>query len=478
MKTTPNLGLKKPDGTDVVDVTVLNGNADVLDTEVAKLASTTEPGRMSAADKTKLNGIAAGANNYTHPSSHPASIIAQDSSNRFVTDAEKAVWNAKATTAAATTSANGLMSAADKAKLDGVAAGAGTAGSATDTVIGSRTIADTSAPTGDSGTVTTLLGWVGNMIKSITGKSSWRTAPATSLEAAKSHMDAVSAHGATSTATASRIMMRDASGRAQVVAPSAAADIANKGYVDGAVSGIAVPDASTSVKGKVQLSSAVNSTSEALAATSASVKAAYDRGSAGVSAAATAQSTASSAQARATAALPKDGSEPMTGPLLIYGFGTNGLTSGNGDMASYTAHNFRLHGHYGMGMETYDGSVNGYYDFRAGKWDVKDGYYVNGTKIPQMRENNGALEFFSGGAWKQVGGIKSVQRGIATLNGRTTVNITISAVNMSKAVESVSYCSDYAATGGVRARLTSATNLELYSDATTTAHVAWVVAEY
>lgn len=40
-------------------------------------ATTSAPGLMSAADKRKLNGIAAGANNYTytHPSTHPASMI-------------------------------------------------------------------------------------------------------------------------------------------------------------------------------------------------------------------------------------------------------------------------------------------------------------------------------------------------------------------------------------------------------------------
>ena len=32
---------------------------------------------------------------YTHPASHPASIINQDANNRFVTDAEKSTWNAK-----------------------------------------------------------------------------------------------------------------------------------------------------------------------------------------------------------------------------------------------------------------------------------------------------------------------------------------------------------------------------------------------
>lgn len=32
---------------------------------------------------------------YTHPTNHPPSIIAQDTDNRFVTDAEKVTWNAK-----------------------------------------------------------------------------------------------------------------------------------------------------------------------------------------------------------------------------------------------------------------------------------------------------------------------------------------------------------------------------------------------
>ncbi|WP_201305423.1 hypothetical protein [Paenibacillus puerhi] len=87
-------------------------------------ATASVSGLMSAADKAKLDGVAVGANAYVHPSSHPPSIIEQDASNRFVTDAEKAAWNAKASTAAATASVSGLMSAADKAKLDGVAAGA------------------------------------------------------------------------------------------------------------------------------------------------------------------------------------------------------------------------------------------------------------------------------------------------------------------------------------------------------------------
>ncbi|MCQ4363125.1 hypothetical protein KQR54_18675, partial [Mycobacterium gordonae] len=46
-------------------------------------------GFMSGADKTKLDGVATGANNYVHPSSHPPSIIVQDASNRFMTDTER-----------------------------------------------------------------------------------------------------------------------------------------------------------------------------------------------------------------------------------------------------------------------------------------------------------------------------------------------------------------------------------------------------
>lgn len=34
MKTTGNLGLKKPDGTDIVDIADINGNMDILDTAV------------------------------------------------------------------------------------------------------------------------------------------------------------------------------------------------------------------------------------------------------------------------------------------------------------------------------------------------------------------------------------------------------------------------------------------------------------
>jgi hypothetical protein len=102
--------------------------------------------------------------------------------------------------------------------------------SATDAIIGSRTVSDTTAPTGDTGTVTTLFGWLANMVKAITGGATWRTLPGMSIAAIKSVLDA-----ATNLGTASTLMKRDASGRAQVAAPSAAADIARKDTVDGAI---------------------------------------------------------------------------------------------------------------------------------------------------------------------------------------------------------------------------------------------------
>ncbi|BFH71214.1 hypothetical protein PsJ27TS7_52140 [Paenibacillus dendritiformis] len=75
-------------------------------------------GFMTGLDKAKLDGIEERANHYVHPATHPPSIIAQDANNRFVSDTEKAAWNAKASTDEATATTKGLMPASDKAKLD------------------------------------------------------------------------------------------------------------------------------------------------------------------------------------------------------------------------------------------------------------------------------------------------------------------------------------------------------------------------
>lgn len=58
-----------------------------------KVATSSEHGLMSNADKIKLDGIAVNANNYSHPGTHPASMISiADTSNLFTaTDVEGAL---------------------------------------------------------------------------------------------------------------------------------------------------------------------------------------------------------------------------------------------------------------------------------------------------------------------------------------------------------------------------------------------------
>jgi PIN domain nuclease of toxin-antitoxin system len=109
-------------------ITQDSSNRFVTDTQItywnakspSDVVTTTVNGLMLAADKVKLDELT----NYTHPLTHVPSIIVQDSSNRFVTDTQIAYWNAKAPSDVVTTTVNGLMTAADKVKLDGIEDGA------------------------------------------------------------------------------------------------------------------------------------------------------------------------------------------------------------------------------------------------------------------------------------------------------------------------------------------------------------------
>jgi len=99
--------------------------------------------------------------------------------------------------------------------------------------------------------LSTVISWLANRIKAITGKANWWETPATTLENCNSHItggshanatssangfmskeDKQKLDGATSAGTASKLMLRDSSGRAQTANPAVAADIANKSYVD------------------------------------------------------------------------------------------------------------------------------------------------------------------------------------------------------------------------------------------------------
>ena len=99
--------------------------------------------------------------------------------------------------------------------------------------------------------LSTIIGWITNRIKAITGRANWWETPATTLENCSSHItsgshinasttvsgfmssiDKSKLDGSVSIATGSKIIIRDASGRAQVANPAVATDIANKDYVD------------------------------------------------------------------------------------------------------------------------------------------------------------------------------------------------------------------------------------------------------
>jgi len=184
---TPRLGIKKPRGNETVTRASLNENWDIIDQNATP---------QSEFDDHRSAGV------LDHP--------------------DGSVTTAKLADGAVT---SGKMAA----------------GAATDAAIGTRTINDASAPNTDTGSPTNLWSWLAYMIKAITGKSSWRTTPATTLEAAKSHMDATTGvHGATSAATPNTLVQRDSAGRFKAAAPSASDDVARKAEVD-AVANSTVP---------------------------------------------------------------------------------------------------------------------------------------------------------------------------------------------------------------------------------------------
>lgn len=161
MKYTENYGFDKPERTDFVDVEHFNTNAEMLDKilcpeyseekEVTELKSGEKLAvgfgkiatavkhiishikdatiHFTAKEREKLNGIAEGANKYTHPTTSGNKHIPSGGSSgqilRWSADGT-AVWgnDNNTTYSNATTSASGLMSSADKTKLNGIAAGA------------------------------------------------------------------------------------------------------------------------------------------------------------------------------------------------------------------------------------------------------------------------------------------------------------------------------------------------------------------
>ena len=93
--------------------TALSGKASTA------VATTSANGLMSSSDKSKLDGIADGANKTIIDSS-----LSSTSTNPVQNKVINTALSVKASISVATTSANGLMSASDKTKLNGIATGA------------------------------------------------------------------------------------------------------------------------------------------------------------------------------------------------------------------------------------------------------------------------------------------------------------------------------------------------------------------
>lgn len=106
-----DLGLKKL----TIGDKEYNGTNDIS----IAMATNSASGLMSASDKKKLDGIATGATKITVDTS-----LSSTSTNPVQNKVINSALSEKAGTSVATTNANGLMSAADKTKLNGIATGA------------------------------------------------------------------------------------------------------------------------------------------------------------------------------------------------------------------------------------------------------------------------------------------------------------------------------------------------------------------
>jgi hypothetical protein len=150
-------------------------------------------------DSQVLTNVPAGAlftdTIYTHPGSHPASMITPDANRRFVTDAQITAWDgAVAGTYVHPAShpqsmiTNLVTDLAAKAPLSHGHTVGEITGTVSDTMLGNRTV-DQSIVTAfnNTGTLTQIASWLAKSIKNISGETNWSDAPTTNL---KNHLSA------------------------------------------------------------------------------------------------------------------------------------------------------------------------------------------------------------------------------------------------------------------------------------------------
>ena len=287
-----------------VDITEFDNTITELETEISKkatksVATTSANGLMSSADKTKLDGIATGANNYTHPTSSGNKHIPSGGSNgQFLK------WSADGTATWASIPAGTTYSAGTGLTLSGTTFSANIGTGSTQVAAGNHTHSYLPLTGGSVTGDVTLSNNKG--IKSLDNTGTARTlaivddgnvallgSTYTSLRLRTKDNPTVTVGSNTyniyhtgNKPTASEVGALASGGTAVAANKLATArTITLSNHLSGSVSfdGSAnvtlsgsVRSASTSQTGIVQLSDATNSTSTTLAATANAVKKAYD----------------------------------------------------------------------------------------------------------------------------------------------------------------------------------------------------------
>jgi len=213
---------------------------------------------------------------------------------------------------------------------------------------------DISTPYSNTGLLSTILSWFAKVIKGITGKTNWYDAPATTLEAAKGHMDDVVRH-VTQT------------------------DKNNWNSKQNALGYTPVNRAGDTMSGPLTVNDQIKPAKQLA---------------------------------------PNFGVKPTKDDVKFL-FYDNGGENWAG---------IGVHTDGSLYLKT--GSGNGFILFD------KDGLQKNifhEGNVPKTRINNGQLEFWDG-SWKGAGGVKSIQRGIASAATQTadTITIPIATVNPDK----------------------------------------------
>jgi len=92
--TKAQVGLDKADNTADVDKPVSAAQQEALNHKVDKVAGKgLSKNDYTDVEKAKLQGIEEKANHYTHPDTHPATMIDQDADHRFVSDSKRQEWD-------------------------------------------------------------------------------------------------------------------------------------------------------------------------------------------------------------------------------------------------------------------------------------------------------------------------------------------------------------------------------------------------